>query len=403
MGIALALRNRYVCPQVQRIGEKLFPGRKADNLRYLVKSLILFVAGCMLIVMVTPFIRLARAQSMLNTALTLKQRGDCATAMDILQRFETWTLRNDGLDLQYRLELIRCYMKLGKMNMAMYEAERVKNSHRPNPPPRFPGSMPEIRDYLFDGPDWVANKIIGATSGNLSRWDDGAGFGVVITELQTTGDVDELKKYAGIILAADSGNQEAKAALAFIERANMIENHKEDERAQARERKLKLATRAQAVQPSPSVVVAKPEIVAPPPSVQPAQKASEEARRQKEAGLRAKEARLTASIEARKSILNNKYPVHQAGQIGAKYDALRARSSKLEAEMNKATGQRRIDIMEELRPMKGEMARCQAELDQAEAAITDAENKRANALNNDQELRSLEGNLAKVRNDLENL
>ena len=143
------------------------------------------------------------------------------------------------------------------------------------------------------------------------------------------------------------------------------------------------------------------------PSGTPSEAIPAEPRERNQEDLRAREAELSARLQARRRTLTDGRPSSEAERTRdaarRRYEAMKDRALKLEAEANSSTGQKRINALEQLRPMKGQMMTCQRELETAEEAARAATEKRKAAIENDPEIKSLTEDLAAVRNELKSM
>ena len=122
--------------------------------------------------------------------------------------------------------------------------------------------------------------------------------------------------------------------------------------------------------------------------------------------LQAQAAQLQARLQNRRKTLTENRPLTEAERVRtalqSRYDAMREKAMALEAEMNSSTDKQRTAAMDQMRTMKGEMARCQNDLNRAKAATKAADDRRAAAIANDPDVMALERELAGVRSGLQN-
>ncbi|MEI6970171.1 MAG: hypothetical protein WCL44_01520 [bacterium] len=375
-------------------------------MRYFLKALVVAIVGCTLITMLAPVIRIACLSYQTQQAATEFQNELYSPAEARLDRYEAWTAFFPAIRRQVLCQNMRCKIRLGKIE----EARAISESFITWRPASVPSVMDAPLAFIRSGPDWIANKVHSALSGNTQGWDAEMGRDVLLDELWQAGMYDELVASARAILAVAPDNQSAKKKLA------VVENRQKAAKVVQRPGTTRPAAgRGTAQQPAANRAPGRaPEVTIAGTGVSPAaaqggtfeEQADDGAGARKEQELKAREAELTTRLNARRKTLSDSRPPTEAERTRdaaqRRLDDLTARSRKLESEANSATGQKRINALEQLRPMKGQVARCQGELKSATAAADAAGAKRRAAIGNDPDVKSLEKDLAEVRDALQN-
>jgi len=295
--------------------------------------------------------------------------------------------------------LIESEVRLGKIGSAKRVAEVVHQGYnQPLQTARNSG-----RTFLHDGPDSAINAAYGALSPASQEWNINMGRLILLDELWKQEQYEQLTAIAKKILEDDPADKAAKEQLAKVENRQraptIIEHHSAA---------TPKPTRPTASRPPirPAVTIVKPPEAAP-GSAGTFEEVSaiEDPQEQKLQGLRTREAELIARGKARRKTLTDSRPVTEVERsrdsAQLRYNALRDRAMKLEETMNSSTGQKRSDVLEEMRGMKGQMLRCQQELEKAEEIAASAAGRRTAAIESDPEIKAIEKDLAEVRNELQ--
>lgn len=366
-----------------------------------IKTLIATLLGCVLIVMVTPLIRREIVLIQLAEAKTEIECGNFAEAESRLVRYETWALYHPAIHQKILSRLIESEVRLGKVGSAKKVADIVHHGYN--------HSLHDVRNssrtILHDGPDSIVNSAYAAFSPASQAWDPDIGRVILLDELWKLEQYEQLTTIAKKILEDDPADKAAKDKLAMVENRQrtptVIERHSTATTIPPRPPASHQAT-------IPAVTVVNPVEVTPEPAGTFEEvAATEDSPDQKAKSLRVRKAELTARIQSRRKTLTDNRPATEAQRskdaAQRRYDALQDKAMKLEEAMNNSTGQKRGDVLEEMRGMKGQMTRCQQELEKAEEAAKAAKGRLTAAIENDPEIKAIEKDLAEVLNELKSL
>lgn len=369
---------------------------------------ILFVAllGCILIVMVTPFVRRSVVIVQLGEAAGEIETGQFSEAEKRLLRYQKWAVYHPAIHQELLCKLIEAEVRLGKIGSARKWADAVHKgaAHFVRDTP------PEGRNFLRDWPDQVASGLFATMSESAQAWDPDIGRRVLLNELWKMEQYEQLIQTAKKILEDDPEDQAARAKLAIVANRQQAPTIVERTTSGGTSQVSRPARPPPPPPPprpagKPAVTIVKP----PEPAAEPAGTFEEVAsaadpQESRIRELRARETELVARLKARRKTLTDNRPSTEAERARdsaqRRYDGLRERAMKLEEEMNSSTGQKRINILEEMRGMKGKMMRCQQELEKAQEAAKAVDAKRSSEVENDSEIKAIEKDLAGVRNEL---
>lgn len=373
-------------------------------MRSLIRTIIIAVVGCVLIVMATPLIRRTCVILQLERATEEISAGAYKAAEARLDRYEEWAIFFPNIHGGLLCEIIRCKVRQKKIEQARRCAESMHQCH----PPTLDDAMDPTCASIRNVPDWVINKAYTAISGNSQAWDPDIGRQVLLDELWKMEAYDELVDTAKKILAADPEDRAAKSKLALVQNRETAATVVERPGAATPRPPRRPSPRPVPPPGPPAVTIVKPEVAAPEPAGTFEEVATaEDPRELRQKELKDREAELASRLQARRKTLTNSRPVTEAERardtVQHRYDELTTRAKALESEANNSTGQKRISALEQLRSMKGQMMRCQGELESAEAAANSASEKRKAAIENDPEIKSLEKDLNAVRSELKSL
>jgi hypothetical protein len=353
---------------------------KEGVMRSAIKTLLVAILGCIIIATVAPFIKMAAVNHVINGATREMKNGNSQDALKGLRRFEPWGLRYPSVAGRLSCEIVRACCIQGNADEANRHAEWMYGVQSEEVPLRSPRGPADLWSFLQDGPDRLANMLLEWAHGVPYGWKKLAGYDVILFELEKSERYEELETTAKAVLEKDPNHVNARNVV------NLAESN-----------------RQKGVPPgSRAISKGGPEstkAVSTTPSPPPADDAREERIRQ----LRKREAALVASIEAHRktSAQTQATPAYQAAL--QRHDQLMKQSQELEQRFNGATGQTRINTMNELRQLKGEISQSDAELKRLAPAGQQTEKRGRSNPANLSGLSALEKELEEVRSRISTL
>jgi hypothetical protein len=324
--------------------------------------------GCILIILVAPCVKLYYVQEAMNDAAADLRAGRPERALERLLRVEPWAVRYPSVAQRQACEIVRCYVRMGEIGIAQEEA-RYMYTHNPGRAADL--SYGGLLSYAERGPDQALNAMVRASEGRTFGWYPRGGVNVILAELEAAGDFAELEVYARKVLREDPENSEARDVIEYLT--------------------MPVSERPSRVRWGEVFVSVEPEAHA---------VSRREQRRQE---LIARRDELTEKVRKRREYLEDNRPAptraeREYRQALREHNEAKAKAQSLQDQWEKAEGPRRQWLMDELRKMKGEIARREAAVKQAKARL-DAEGG-GYSIEKDPEFRSLKRELALVKEEL---
>jgi len=365
-------------------------------MRSWIKMLIVAALGCMLIVVVvTPMVRRSVVAIQMDRATQEIESGDFARAEARLTRYEEWAMYQPAIHQQLLCKQIRSKVRRGKTELALVYAESIRTGQAPS----FSETQESGGAFIRNGPDWILGKVISHVTGTTETWDQTIGCKVLLDELWKMEKYDEILKTAGKMLEQDPENTFAKTMIAKVQSHERVSTDSGPARSPAKPVNIHPETGHVVVVTNPSEATPSTNTSVEMIPATPDKPTAEE--------LRAREAVLRTRLKLRRKTLTDARPPTEAERtrdaVQRHYDQLRDQAMKLEAEMSNSTGQKRSSLLDQMRSMKGDMSRCQSDLQRAEAAAKATEDKRKAAITNDPEMKATEKELADIKAELQNL
>jgi tetratricopeptide (TPR) repeat protein len=173
-------------------------------LRIVVRYILIWLVGTLLLVLLIPFFRVAKIKNELDSADRLLRTGHPREALAQLQRIEIWATLYPPLSQRLTGSAIRCQAKLLDIRSAEQLARDFQDRYgRGRRPSR------NIWECLETFPDRLINSYLSQSAGmpGATRW---LGYEVLLNELEQAGDTNRVEKLAGEILSRDPENSLAK-------------------------------------------------------------------------------------------------------------------------------------------------------------------------------------------------
>lgn len=372
--------------------ESLKPARV---FRSILSTLFVAIGGCIAIASIVAMLKLFLVQRAIAKSADDFNANQPSLALRRLVSVQESALRYPSVAEAVSCEIVRAYLRAGDFEAAERQADwimdRSTDGSIPSPRLSFCGFMP----FLRTAPDCLLNRMTEISRGKKYVWHRTAGYSVIFNELMADGDESraELQSFAKSVLKKNPESTEARAIL-----ADMLDNRRRTTSNRGRAR-----TSPQTPKQLPVVNPVRP--VPSEPEISDADPLRLEIDRNRRlADLKSREQMILDSIEARKGATASANP-HEAGYNAAveQYRATRARGQQLQKQMEESTGQARMDAMDELRRMKGDVSRQEAQLSDLEAKKNAWDRSHPDASATDPELKRLQDELRQVRQEIQSL
>jgi hypothetical protein len=344
------------------------------------------IGGCIAIASVVATLKLFIVQRGISRSADHFNANQPSAALNRLASIQKLALRYPSVAEAASCEIVRAHFRCGDFAAAEQQADWIMgysiDGSVPSPTVSFCGFMP----FLRTAPDCLLNKMSEVSRGKKYVWHRTSGYSVIFNELTAEGDnaLAKLESFAKSVLMKDPENTEARAIL-----ANLTDN---------RWRTTRRRSPTPILGETPEPVPSEPEVT----DSDPVPLRVDRDRRLSE--LKAREQMLLDSIEARKSASTPANP-HEDGYNAAvdRYKATQAKGQQLQKQMNESTGQARMNAMDELRKMKGDVSRQEAQLADLKAKKNAWDRSHPSNAANDPTVKRLQDELLQVRQEIQSL
>lgn len=377
-------------------------------IRVIIGTLVTGLVGCLLIAFAAPVFKIFVAQHQLNEAKKAIRQNQHEVALKRLARFQPWSDSYVNTAAPAACEAIRCRVRLNDIAGAEKDANAIFDGEIGRA--KTPGFSPTpggVMTFLREGPDWIANKLIGSNNKGKG-FTPASGWEALLLELEATDNLKMLDPMARKFAARDPSNEYASGMVAFLDQ--LKENPKKAAEARQKRAAARAKARSAASTPSPAAPIEPaPEQEGPVEATEPDAAAAQPDQdiEKKRSELQARQNELKSAITARQARLQTLYPPTPAetAYVSAQktYKEAIRKTEALEKQVNSATGPRRQQLLDQARVLKGEVSRVEIAMKHAETTGKAAETTRKRSMVNDTELLNLQDQLRRVENELKSL